>query len=344
MLKAFVNREPKLCAKTLDRITNQDFIDVRNRWLNELKLKPGAVKRELNPIRHMFRIARKEWHLDIDPFRDLTLPDDPPIRKRPLKPEEDLLLYKAIEEQCRDDKLRVRWLCLVSLAFSTALRRGIFLKLKWEDIDWDEKIINIPNSYWGPGKVAPPAVPLTMRTDSLLELYSSYLIDDEKAPKERLFPITSSGFESAWDRIVKHSGLPDLHFHDLRHTAVTRYATLKPRALDIRENNYLLGKNLVSYEHAEPELLDSIRGKLDAADDYFAHQSIGSSFMSPAEIATGRAYVRSRGDGDNLEPMPSPQEWLQQKEAERQRQQRATIDEGAPPLKPRMKKSVHTLR
>jgi integrase len=83
---------------------------------------------------------------------------------------------------------------------------------------------------------------------------------------------TSSGYNSTWKRIVARAGLCELkedgtkdylHFHDLRHTATTRYGNLKPQELSVRENKYLLGHIIEKYEHVE--LVKSIRAKLDAA-------------------------------------------------------------------------------
>ena len=33
---------------------------------------------------------------------------------------------------------------------------------------------------------------------------------------------TTSGFQSSWQRLIKRSGINNLHFHDLRHEAISR--------------------------------------------------------------------------------------------------------------------------
>ena len=33
---------------------------------------------------------------------------------------------------------------------------------------------------------------------------------------------TTSGFQSSWQRLIKSSGIVNLHFHDLRHEAISR--------------------------------------------------------------------------------------------------------------------------
>jgi integrase len=39
----------------------------------------------------------------------------------------------------------------------------------------------------------------------------------------RLFPITGNGFRLAWERLRRRAGIEDLHFHDLRHEAISRF-------------------------------------------------------------------------------------------------------------------------
>ena len=40
------------------------------------------------------------------------------------------------------------------------------------------------------------------------------------------FPVTPNGFRLAWDRLRSRAGLSNLHFHDLRHEAISRFFEL----------------------------------------------------------------------------------------------------------------------
>ena len=346
MIKAFQARAPKLCDTPFSErkeLTNGFRKYVEDRMKDGVK--DSTIRRELNPIRHMFQVARKNLGVYADPFRDLDLPEEPASRQRVLKPEEDLLLYKAIEERCRTEKLRLRWLCLVFLALSTALRKGVLLNLKWEDVDWHERIITIKNTYWAGKKKAPPMVPLTFITENTLKMYYQQLSDSETDPSCHLFPSketsyrlflskrtvrkkTTSGYDSTWSHIVRRSGLPNLIFHDLRRTATTRYA-LKPVGLSIRENDYLLGhiRGLTQKAYEAIEFMNPIREKLDAADDLA--RTVDDIFddgpvqpMMPDAIAYTRAMLRiyEQDPFGNpvtlpLRSMISPKEWLEQKAA-----------------------------
>lgn len=43
---------------------------------------------------------------------------------------------------------------------------------------------------------------------------------------ERIFPLTCESVKLAWKRLVRRARVEDLHFHDLRHEAVSRFFEL----------------------------------------------------------------------------------------------------------------------
>jgi len=38
-----------------------------------------------------------------------------------------------------------------------------------------------------------------------------------------VFPITAESLKKAWQRLIKRTKIDNLHFHDLRHEAITRF-------------------------------------------------------------------------------------------------------------------------
>ncbi|MGI9482666.1 MAG: site-specific integrase, partial [Hyphomicrobiales bacterium] len=57
VLNAFLR--DKICKKNLTSLKTSDFISYRDRRLK--KVLPSTLRRQLNPIRHMFETARSEW-------------------------------------------------------------------------------------------------------------------------------------------------------------------------------------------------------------------------------------------------------------------------------------------
>jgi integrase len=305
---AFMERAPWLWDKSVTEISIEGtkyFRQYRDsRLMGKDRVSLATLKRELNPIRHMFKIARTEWGYPVgDPFRDLYNNfSEKPREARILKPEEDTKLYKAIEETFRSDHLKLRWLSLILTALATALRRGVLLKLRWSDLNWGNKLLSIPRSYCDKKKNAPPIVPVSRFLYAHLNVYYNALSETESAPTARMFPIKERYLETIWTRIAERAELYTLeddgtknytHFQDLRHTASTRYN--RPIGLFPDENEYMLGHknrstNAHYRKHIDPmEWVESIRTKLDAIE--FAHDG---RLIRPVAIASVRAFLGSR--------------------------------------------------
>lgn len=44
----------------------------------------------------------------------------------------------------------------------------------------------------------------------------------KKRDEEKVFPLTDNAFRHAWNRLIKHTKIKALTFHDLRHEAISR--------------------------------------------------------------------------------------------------------------------------
>jgi integrase len=70
------------------------------------------------------------------------------------------------------------------------------------------------------------------------------------------FPVTANGFRLAWGRLRSWAGLSDLHFHDLRHEAISRFFELE---LNITEVAVISGhkdpRMLFRYTHLRAEAI-----------------------------------------------------------------------------------------
>jgi integrase len=91
------------------------------------------------------------------------------------------------------------------------MRRGELLKIKWADLDLEERTLQLYDTKNGEDR----KVPLTVAATRVLEEWGS--------TSERIFPVTNVAVRQAWDRLVKRAGITNLHFHDLRHEAISRF-------------------------------------------------------------------------------------------------------------------------
>ena len=102
---------------------------------------------------------------------------------------------------------------IIICALDTGMRRGEMLKLKWSDIDLENGCITI--QAFNTKTMRQREVGLTCRLSAELRRLS------ESADGELVFGIKTS-VKTAFNNAKKKAGIPDLRFHDLRHTHATR--------------------------------------------------------------------------------------------------------------------------
>lgn len=114
------------------------------------------------------------------------------------------------------------------ILFWTGLRIGELLALTFEDIDFEEKTLNVCKSYQRLDKrdvITPPKTQKSIRKitipDFLIEDFKDY-IKCLYSPKsnDRLFPVTKGYFEVEMKRGIKISEVKRIRLHDLRHSYV----------------------------------------------------------------------------------------------------------------------------
>jgi integrase len=54
-------------------------------------------------------------------------------------------------------------------------------------------------------------------------LAATRVLEEWSSSSEQIFPVTDVAVRQAWDRLVKRAGITNLHFHDLRHEAISRF-------------------------------------------------------------------------------------------------------------------------
>ena len=204
ILGAF-HRHP-VCQKSLYDLTAHDISRYRDDRLKEVKT--STVCREFNPIRHMFHIAINEWGIPLkeNPLDKVTLKAKDNRRERRLKDGEYQKLLQAA--QTRQNPYIEK---IIIFAIETGMRRGEILNLCWDQVDLKRRSVTILESKNGYSRT----IPITQLAAFTLQSLSK---DDA-----RVFPTTPNSLRLAWNRMLKGTGIDDLHFHDLRHEAISRF-------------------------------------------------------------------------------------------------------------------------
>lgn len=243
-LNAFL-RHP-ICSKRLDQLTTADFAAYRDERLKSIAA--ISLKRQLAPISHAFEIAKTEWGIPIkdNPVENLRLKARNNRRERRLKEGEYEKLLEAA--RTRQNPLIEK---VVMFAIETGMRRGEILGLCWDQVDLKRRSVTILESKNGYSRT----IPLTPSAVALLH-------GMERAA-DRVFPITTNALRMAWERMLAKTDIEDLHFHDLRHEAISRFFEM---GLTVPEVASISGhrdmKMLMRYAHADTTRLAR---KLDAA-------------------------------------------------------------------------------
>lgn len=144
------------------------------------------------------------------------------------------------------------------------LRRGEAIALKWEDIDFNEKVIHIRreciNLKGGPiidtlkTKTSKRDLPMLPHIEALLKSLpyndaESFIISNDNEP------INPDSVSRRFKVIIKNAGLPNVVLHSLRHFAAT---TLKEAGVNIKDTQEIMGHStpittLKYYQHAHME-------------------------------------------------------------------------------------------
>ncbi len=193
-----------LATRFLSAIRSTDIAKWRSEQV-ELGKAPTTIRNALSIISQVYVVARGEWGMEElrNPVRGVRLPKHRPGRDRRLVTGEDEKLLKAAAAGGP-------WLrSAIIVAIETAMRQGELLALRWEDLTGN--IARVRTSKNG----QPRAVPLSSRARAALDALPRSL-------NGRIFPLTKMALDHRWRTARDLAGSHDLHWHDLRHEAVSR--------------------------------------------------------------------------------------------------------------------------
>ncbi len=176
-------------------------------------IQPATIDRDLDDLRAVINwaIKFKQLHIAAHPFHGLTRPKYNNERDRRLRGDEEERLLAAAREDGNEHVHDV-----IVIALETAMRRGEILALRADWIDVERRCVVLPASVTKTEK--PRRVPLTRRALDTLQRRTPAL-------DGRLFPVTGNAIrKSFFERVLPAAGIEGLHFHDLRHEAISRYA------------------------------------------------------------------------------------------------------------------------
>ena len=204
--------------RTLNHHLGQFFIqDLSAKQLSkyrDLRLKdisPASLKREMGVLRGMINHATREWEINLqqNPVSLVSLPKIGNGRDRRLEQGEEEKLLSASDELKR----------IIIVALETGMRRGEILNIKRSHINFARQTLLIPLTKTD----TPRTIPLSSRAMEALreQLRGSHNVLPIR--EVALFSYTPKNLTQAFRRFCRKYGLENLHFHDLRHEATSRF-------------------------------------------------------------------------------------------------------------------------
>ncbi|CTA53430.1 phage integrase family site-specific recombinase [Shigella sonnei] len=210
-----IKRYP-IALRNMDEITTVDIATYRDVRLAEINPRTGkpitgnTVRLELALLSSLFNIARVEWGTcRTNPVELVRKPKVSSGRDRRLTSSEERRLSRYFREK------NLMLYVIFHLALETAMRQGEILALRWEHIDLRHGVAHLPETKNGHSR----DVPLSRRARNFLQMMPVNLHGN-------VFDYTASGFKNAWRIATQRLRIEDLHFHDLRHEAISRFFEL----------------------------------------------------------------------------------------------------------------------
>ena len=245
----------------------------------------AATVQKIHTVLHKALTQALKWNMVPRNVADaVEAPRPTPKEMRPLSPEEGRRLLEA----SRGDGLEA----LYVLAVHTGMRQGELLALKWEDVDLSEGVVRVRRTLARSGGRVSLGEPKTRRsrrpvhlTGAAVEALRSHL-ERQLEDMERLGdlyrdhgPVFTSVVGTlinptnlrrrSFALLLQRAELPQIRFHDLRHTCATLLLTrnVHPKYVQELLGHATVAITLDTYSHVVPGMGDHTAR---AMEDVFA--------------------------------------------------------------------------
>src|SRR6266571_1590779 len=247
------------------------------------KLKEGLSPKTIKLIHTIIHQALKNavrWRLvSRNVCEDVSLPRQSRHEIQPVTREQ----AQKLLETAKGHRLEA----ILTLALATGMRRGELLALRWRDIDFESRSLQIqrsvmhlpgghrihePKTASGKRRITlPPFVVEALQHHRLRQLETKLKAGSAWEEHDLVFCniygrfLNSASLHHLFTSLVKKAGLPQMRFHDLRHSAAT---ILMAMGVPVKVIQELLGHSSISitlnvYGHVLPSMQDEAMDKME---------------------------------------------------------------------------------
>lgn len=235
-------------------------------FINDSSNSPKTLKNKFSYLRSALAEAVTDGIVEINPIDTIKLSNyteknnkvnlqDEHFDVQPFMPEEIERIYK----HCKEDEINI-----VKLAFNTGLRSSEWSALKWSNVDFDKKVINVKTAIvlgiekGTKSKAGKRTIPLNDDALNALrnQMPKSYLLSEFVFSKNRKTPVQflsgelnrinpDSFRKHRWLKILKRAGVEYRYPYQMRHTFATKHIS---QGINIWQLANWMG-------HSSPEML-----------------------------------------------------------------------------------------
>ena len=273
---------------------------------------PRMVRYIHSVLRRALNIALKWGMIIRNPAPSVTLPK---LKRKEMKTLNDSQVRVFLSAA-----KGLRYEALFWMAVSTGLREGELFGLRWSDLDWEKKHLRVQRQLQriqGKGmvftepKTASGKRMIVLSTATISKLREQYdhlqqeriTSGDKWRENDLMFPSTHgtpmdpSNMYKDFKDTLKMADLPDIRFHDLRHTAATLMLQqgTHPKIVQERLGHSDISLTLNTYSHVLPsmqeeaaEKMDEILVPIDVTDKLGKNEQRNLGELAPIYIDSGK--------------------------------------------------------
>jgi len=257
--------------KTIDVQNYINNVTYKDKSGKKKKLSRSVLEKHKIILNEVFERAIEDDLCYKNPCKNVNLPPKKGSHKRVYTQEQvNIILGKF-----PNDTMGIS----IKILLKTGLRRSELLGLRWEDIDFGNKIIEVKRAVTtskgeiiiGPpkSKTSERLIPFDDELKNILNKIphdSEYVIKGKSCDTPRSPTGYANKFKEYMDKLSKKFGIPSLAPHELRHTCAT---LLRERGADIYTIQKILGHSDISvtskiYVHND---IDVLRKNMKFSDD-----------------------------------------------------------------------------
>lgn len=248
------------------------------------KLKKGLSPKMINSIHGVLHKALDnavKWNLVTRNVCDAVSPPRIPKKEKQILTKEQA---QALLVHVKEHRLEA----LLTLVITTGMRRGEILALRWADINFAERSVQVKRTVdYIPKHGFVETEPKTnkgrrkiMLAVFVVEVLINHQLQQEEQrakvgaawiDKDLVFTNTWGDYFSpntllkVFGRVLAEAGLPHIRFHDLRHSAATLLLGMRVHPKIVQEilGHSQITMTLDTYSHALPSMQDEVTGRWD---------------------------------------------------------------------------------